>query len=540
MPAQPQTFDEWAHLLTLNGFYDSISQFSIPVSWVDTVSNYGSPLGQISHQLTAYISAVFFAITKNTVLSYNLTLLIGSMLGTFLMYRFLRLYFSPLSSLAATILYTFAPYRIANIYIRGALPEFFASAFIPLIAIGIHIAFFRKKLSGLLYIFLGSALLALTHPMMIVLGFSLVLIYLLYVVFSLSNFKAQFKTIILFGVCSILGVLISSYYLLPLTLEIKYFHQGQIGTSQDTYWFLDIDAFTKEVWNYYSFDTVGIRENRLQLGILEGIVIVAGAILLLYKKWKKQSTPTILWWWLVATAVFIFLMSPASTFLYQHISILAGIQFPWRFLIVLICIAPFFLAYILDTLKYKRILCFLVILSIALLRFPHLYGKNYINFPQSRYDFTTVNPHSVNLNTTWSGKSSEYPIKKEKVAVIEGEGTISTLVSSPTFRKYTMDAQTAVRVIDYTFYFPGWNVYINRTPIEIIYQDPDYRGIITYSLPQGNYSVEMIYENTKIRLFGKILSVSSFFIAISCILYYLHISKKQKNELEQKILGTIS
>lgn len=533
--AQPQTFDEWSHLLTLHGFYDSVGHFSVPVSWVDTVSNYGSPLGQISHQTTAYISVLFFAITHNTFLSYNLTLLLGSIIGTFLMYFFLRLHFTQLSSVAGAILYTFAPYRIANIYIRGALPEFFSSAFIPLIAIGMYMAFIQKKIWGLFLIFIGSALLAVSHPMMIVLGFSLLSVYFLYVFFSQPDLKSRIRCVLLCGFFAGLGVMVSAYYVIPLSLEIKYFHQGQIGASQDSYWFLTPEAFLKEEWNYTATGAAGIRENRLQLGLIELLVIIAGAAVLLYKKLTNKKTPPIMWWWLLAAGLCIFLMTAGSTIFYQRIGVLAGIQFPWRFLIDLVFVSPFFVAYLLEQIPYKKMIFILLVVIIGLFRFPQLYGKNYVAFPQSRYEFTTVNPHSVNMNTIWSEKSSEYPVKTEKVQIVEGTGEIENLQYSPTFRKYTLKAQSDIRLADFTYYFPGWTLKVNNTPTEIIYQDPEYRGVITYRLPAGEYQVEMKYEDTKIRLIGKILSLISLLLGSSLILYYLTLNNVQKNALQKKI-----
>lgn len=534
--AQPQTFDEWSHLLTLNGFYASLSHMSFPVSWIDTVSNYGSPLGEISHQTTSYIAALVFAITHNSVMSYNLTLLMGSIMSTLLLYYFLRLHFSQYASAAGASLFTFAPYRIANIYIRGALPEFFTSAFIPLILIGIHLAFVKKSVKGLFFIFLGSALLALSHPMMLVVGFSLVTFYLLYALWTVKKWQERGKYFLLFCISAGIGVLIASYYLLPLTLEIKYFYHGQIGQSPANYYFLTADDFFREQWRYYNFETVGIRENRLQLGLLELIVIIGGAAAVLYHKLKKRQIPSLLYWWLLATLVYFFLMTPGSDILYRHIFLLSGIQFPWRFLIVLVFIPPVFLAYIIDSVKFKNFLFVLMVVFIIIVRFPQLYGKNYIVFPQSRYAFATINPHGTDMNTIWSGKSDDYPVQTQKVGVVEGTGVLTNLDITPTTRKYTLTATTPVRVVDYTFYFPGWQLFVNTAPMEIEYQDPEYRGVITYRLPPGTYDVQLLYKDTKIRFLGKIVSLVSLILAATILLLYARLSSQNKKEITKKLL----
>jgi hypothetical protein len=432
-------------------------------------------------------------------------------------------------------LFTFAPYRIANIYVRGALPEFFTTAFIPIILIGVHQLVFKKSLRGLLLIFIGTALLALSHPMMLIVGFSIVAMYVLHALVSLKTFSQQLKHLALFVVTAGLGVLIASYYLLPLVLEIKYFHHGQIAFSPENYYFLSPDAFYSEQWRYYNFETVGIRENRLQMGSLELAITVIGIIFIVVKKIKKQAVPALLYWWTAAAVTYIFLMTPGSEFLYRHISLLSGIQFPWRFLIVLVFIPPVFLAHMLDECKHKYLMVVILVIVIALLRFPQLYGKNYVVFPQSRYSFAKVNPHGTDMSTMWSGESSQYPVAEQKIKVVEGTGTVSNVVITPTSRTFTLNASTDVRVVDYTFYFPGWNLFVNDTATEIVYQDPEYRGVMTYRIPAGQHSIKLLYQDTKVRLIGKVASVFAAVLALVVMFSYARLAPKQKQLVEHRI-----
>ena len=82
-------------------------------------------------------------------------------------------------------------------------------------------------------------------------------------------------------------------------------------------------------------------------------------------------------------------------------------------------------------------------------------------------------------------------------------------------------------MIDYTFYFPGWKAYVDGKPATIEFQNPNYRGVITYLVPQGKHTVVLRYEDTKIRLLGKILTVSFllFFIALILLRGKLKFSK---------------
>ncbi|MBU1140365.1 MAG: hypothetical protein KKA76_15420, partial [Proteobacteria bacterium] len=69
--------------------------------------------------------------------------------------------------------------------------------------------------------------------------------------------------------------------------------------------------------------------------------------------------------------------------------------------------------------------------------------------------------------------------------------------------------------VDNTFYFPGWSVYIDGKQTDIQYQDPDYRGIITFNVPMSQHNIEVKFGKTKVRKFADYISIG--FLTISFI-----------------------
>jgi hypothetical protein len=122
------------------------------------------------------------------------------------------------------------------------------------------------------------------------------------------------------------------------------------------------------------------------------------------------------------------------------------------------------------------------------------------------------------MNTIWTGKSEDYQNKNPQGEIIEGNGKITSETLKNSSRTYSIDAKTQLRMVDHTFYFPGWSVYIDGAKTNIEFQNPDYRGVITYIVPAGKHSVYLAFEDTKIRLLGKVLSVISvaFLITLLC------------------------
>jgi hypothetical protein len=111
------------------------------------------------------------------------------------------------------------------------------------------------------------------------------------------------------------------------------------------------------------------------------------------------------------------------------------------------------------------------------------------------------------MNTIWSGKSEDYPIKKEKPEIVDGNGTITKQTVKNSKRSYIVDAKTPLRMVDYTFYFPGWKAYVDGNPVSIEFQDPKYRGIISYNVPVGQHSIQLKFEDTKVRFLGKMMTL---------------------------------
>ena len=516
---RPANFDSNFHITNIAQFHRAISGGEIPVVWMNGFANYGLPIGIVAHQVTNYLGGIITFITLDPTVSYNIVAFIGIFLSNLFLYIFLRLYFSSLASFLGTFIFCFTPYRIFNIYIRGAMPEVFSSVFLPLILIALYLLFVKKKSYALFLLVLAIAGLTLNHPMMLVVYSFLFIPYLIFL-FITSGLSRILKIKILAAssAAMVLGVLISSYYFLPLNLEIKYFYYGLIKNHLDN-GYLSIANFFDPRWYYFTQSEIFPRGHVVQSGLIETIIIILGALYYSYSRFIKKSKEDrkILAFALLSAVLMIFFLTKFSDIFFQKIFFLNSIQFPWRFLSSLIFLVPIIAAFLYDRFP-RKIFLLGTILIVAVLSFPQLYGKNFTLYPVNSYYFSTENAHSVLMNTIWTGKSEDYPTKKQQAGIIEGQGKIVSQNVKNSSRRYLVDAKTPLRMVDYTFYFPGWNVYVDGVKTDIEFQNPDYRGVITYKVPVGNHSVFMAFQDTKIRLLGKIISI--FFLIVFAGLFF--------------------
>lgn len=526
-PGIPVGFDSIAHISTIAQFSKIIGHGEIPVIWMNNFANYGIPIGIIVHQIPNYLGGLITLITNDPITSYNIVVFIAIFLSNVFLYLFLRFYFSPLSSFLGIFIFNFTPYRIFNIYVRGAMPEVFASIFLPLILMAMYIFIAKKKFYAFFLLILFIAGLTLSHPMMLVIYSSFFIPYLIFLILTTDFPKiSKIKMFIASIFAILLGVLTCSYYILPLNVEFKYFYFGLEKSHLKIDSYLNLVNFLSYQWPYFTNTEVFPRGHIVLFGLLETLILITGFFYVLYKKLiqKSKENLKILYFVLIIAGLLILITCPISTILFQKLFFLNSIQFQWRFLSSLIFLPPIIVAFLYDRFP-KKIIFFLLVIIVACFSFPQIYGKNFMLHPKQSFYFAAENAHSVIMNTIWSGKSEDYPIKTIQAKVIDGIGRIENQNLSNSKRIYKIDAKTALRLVDYTFYFPGWNVYIDNVKTNIQFQDPNYRGIITYNVPIGKHLVVVSFEDTKVRLLGKIITVVALIVFIIIFIIRKRLSK---------------
>lgn len=516
---QPASFDEPTHLANIAMFYKSMKTGDLHVTWTDGFANYGMPIGLIAQQTTSYLGGFINFLVHNVVISYNLVVLIGAFFSTLFFYWFLRLYFKPESSLLGAFLFHFAPYRIINVYIRGDVPEFFASIFLPLILLGMYFFVKRKNLIGLLVIVISTTLLILTHPMMVIIYAFIIGPYGLYILYKDQYF---IKKSIMMGAAFVGGVMLSGYYIVPLVAEVRYFYYGLEKNHLKIDNYLTLANFIDPRWYYFYKNDIFPRGHFLKTGIVEMFTLLAGALYLCVNRVKKHWI-SLLSISLGISVVTMLLMTKYAEPLFLKINFLGNVQHQWRLLSAFIFLPAIIITYLTD--RAPKILIIAMIIIIALFSFSQLYGKNYTIHPDASNYFTLENLHGNIMNTIWTGPTQDYPVRTEKPGIIEGKGTVLSQSVQNSVRKYQINANTDVRMADYTFYFPGWKVFVDNQPVVIQFQDPAYRGVITYNVPKGTHSVVVKFTDTKYRLLGNLVSFVSLVVLFGIIITRRSLSK---------------
>lgn len=513
----PITFDGHIHMTTMNQFAQSLKSGEFPVTWSNNFANFGLPLPLFSHQLPAYLGALLIISGFSTESAFKLLILFSISISNILFYFFYKKLSNKNIAFVMTSIAIFFPYRELSIYTRGSLPEIMSTIFLPLMFLGVWNLHQKNYKKSSLLLYFSSLAISLTHPMMLlVFGLPLSIYF-----FTKLDKKDFLKHLFILLASLSFGILSASFYLMPLFLEMKYFFQSAIKEEMSVDRFMQFKQLYDPTW-LYTFTHPGPRANFIKLGLLEFSIVITSIIFLfvykfgLIKKIFKKENIAQISVWLIMTIATLVLTLPVSKHIYA-LPFFSQIQYPWRFLNVLQFLIPGLAACLFFVIKskHRNVFLFSLLFIVIIFRVPQFYGKNYVIQNESDYEFTKSNLHSLNMNPLWTGDSEIYETKTTQAEIIEGVGKLEIVELKNASRKYKVSAETEVRMIDFTFYFPGWVVVdaqnSQNNNISIEYQDLNYRGLITYKLPKGEHTILVEYRPTKIRMAARYLSIFGIF-----------------------------
>lgn len=510
-PGLPLTHDGQDHIARIANFYLNLSEGNIIPRWGQNLNwGYGHPVLMFLYPLPSYATSMFhflgFSLIDSLKIVFGLTLILS---GAF-MFLWLREFLGYLPGFVGGLLYMFAPYRFVDLYVRGALGEHVAFVFLPLIFYFLLKLSKEKKFNP--FTLIGGALslagLFLSHNAISVMFLPLAV---LYSIFLISTVKKRIKLVSKYLGIFILGVGLSSFFLLPAFFEGKYTLRDIVTAKEYATRFSDISKFIYGEWNY------GISgQFSVQVGLVHWM-LVALSVPISFVLFKKKSKLL----FLVCGAIIffvatIFLMTPQSHFIWDKFTILQKFQFPWRFLSIIVFISSILGAIVINQLKdLRKLLTVIFIILILLINKDFWHAKGYLqkneSFFTGIYNGTTDTGESSPI---WSVRFMENR-PQGRIQVIDGNATINESFRSSTKHEYKINSLTETRIRENTLYFPGWEAFIDGKKTAIEFQDPQNRGLITFFIPKGVHKVSVIFGETNFRLGSDIISlVSISFLAL--------------------------
>lgn len=501
------------------GFSQSFNEGNLIPRWGGNLNRgYGTPVPMFHYPLNHYLGHIVLSLGFNMPDMMRVLFAGFYLAGGIGMYFLLKRYVGTLPALAGALVFLLAPYRLVLIYVRGALGEHTALSFSPWVFLAFDNLSEKATLKRIAWAALAFSALILLHQAMVLMSLGLLGIFLLVKFrFNGLNLKLFLPIITAFA----LGVLMSSFFLIPALAEGKYTLRDLIGL-QDSY-VTRFPAFKELIFSSWRF---GLGpENGVASGFTVSLGWVAwtslfGTLIFLFnKKFSKILGVT----GLVGILTAIFFMTPLSGNISQAFLWLRYFQFPWRFLSLSALSVPFMAAAVAARLPKFAVITGLILLMIVSSKTWNVEG--YYDFPKENKDFfrpVATTGDTGEATPRWSTRFQDYWPKDILEVVSGADINFEVKTRQSELHEYVVKTTVLTQVADNTLYFPGWKVYVDNAEVPVEPYDQNWRGIITFPVPEGEHTVKVVFEETKLRKFANALSLIG--IGILLVLF----TKKEK------------
>jgi len=497
----------------------------IPCRWSpDMIWGYGQPMFNFYSALPYYFGSLLHLFFPLTYLSTVKMMFLASLLIAAIgMYKLGYEFWGKWGGVFSSILYTYAPYHALDIYVRGAMSEVFALSLLPWMFYFTYKLIKKYSLVNFLGTAISVSLVLMSHNISTMLYAPITIIWCLYWVIM----EKSIKQLLLVSFAGLLGFGLAAFFIVPAVFEQRIIQTQFLTSDYSDYrgHFVTLrQLFINRNWGdgpsiYGDTDNISFQIGWPHWWL--GIIAVLNAFYLAFRKKINLEKSLLIAGLSLAALFFAFMTHHRSAFLWEIIPRVNFVQFPWRFL----GLVMFFFAFLSGSITlskgiiYKAFVSFMIILTIVL---------NYRYFIPVHYSRKVIEQEKL-TGIAWElqqkAATLDYLPKTTKIApeseaferpkAITGDLDVGQFSKNSDSFSFDVDVYNPASVEVPVMYFPGWVVYVDNkiAPTEIHGEN----GLIEVSFQPGQHSVYGIFTNTPTRSIANILSLLSFGILLVII-----------------------
>jgi uncharacterized membrane protein len=508
-----------------------------------TYHGYGSPLLNFYASFSYYVAEVFVLLGFSVMWGIKAAYVVALMAAGLFMYLLCRELSGPWAGLAGGCLYVLAPYVLVETYVRSAMAELTVFGEIAL-ALYFLVRFVRGGGIGFMLASAATfALIVMTH------NISSLIYTPLFLLFCLMALPGRKKWLGMLVVP--FALTLSLFFWLPaIVLKSHIFAEECLtrGFFAYTNHFLWPQQLLLHEWGYGTPNIGPDDHMALMIGVvhLAGVAIAAWGLFLL----RKADKPCITF--LVFLAIGIFFSLPISRPIWDMLPLIRFVQFPWRFLMVIVPAGTLLSAAAVgmagERFGNRGAAMFAVLFVLAALL---VYGK-YVdarfiiwdsaknksvmldlkdmrtaatskNFVQVQHLLEPEGMIRLGVRGTslddflprWVSKKPRRPPQHRFKAIGHEDLILAEKWAFNRFQTH-VDNAASVKMSCAVFYFPGWQCRIDGdfVPIEPLGAS----GIVSFTVPAGSHRIEVTYQDTLLQQVCETVSIIAWLaLGIACI-----------------------
>ena len=303
-------------VVRVDQMYQALKSGQFPVRFVpDLGYGYGYPIFNFYNPLPYYFGALFMLLGFDALFATKVIFIFPVLFSGLAMYWLTKKYLGPVAALVSAVFYVYAPYHAVQIYVRGAVAEYWAYALMPLCLY----AFLSRRY---LLAAISLAALILSHNLTAFMFIPLLGILLL----LFANRYTLYATLLALG--------LAAFFWLPALTEQHLTRVPQMVQQQ----FNPLDHFVYpnqlwgSIWGYAGSASGQADGLSFMIGKLHIIFTLFSLIIFIFSRKITKSTQRFL---LLVTCYLLFalfMLLPLSYFIWANLPVLRFLQFPWRYL----------------------------------------------------------------------------------------------------------------------------------------------------------------------------------------------------------------
>jgi hypothetical protein len=525
------------HLYRLAGLDRALHQGVIYPRWFPEFAyGYGHPVLNYYSPLAYYAGEIFHLLGARYILSTRLAFLAGFLLAGLAIYLLSRDLLGRFPALVAAVAYTYAPYHLADTYVRGALAESFAFVFMPLALWAIGRLFKEKNVAYMVVAALAYGGLILTHNLTALIFAPLFLAY------ALLWTKREFRLLALVGLSFLLALGLTAFYWLPALTEARWvgLAAGFASTGYRDHLTPLRESISPFLLYRYFPNQVVKAEHPLSVIQVFLLLISVTAVFRLAKLGQKKASWQMALFFLVATLSFFMTLTHSLPLWKLLEPLLASLQYPWRFMGVASLGVAFLAGGVTFWAKEERRGGFWgYALGLSLIALSVVAGL--ARLPGERLEMmeTEVTVARMweedfahrQIGTTWTAEylpvwvradRSEISLPPSTPKALDPRGfeAPKVVVIKEGYLWYELGVKSAksTTLRFHIFYFPGWQGYVDKKKVDT-YPWGEF-GLVTLDVPAGEHQLLLRFEETKERKLGSALSLATFILLILVLIKY--------------------
>lgn len=540
-PALPMETDAELHVYRLAELARLVHGGELYPRWAPNFYfGYGYPIFNYYAPLVYYLGLPLLLLPFfDAVLAVKAVFILGLLAAGLGMYGFVRDNWGRPAAFVAAAVYVYAPYiHFVDPHMRGDLAEAFSFGLFPLALWALdRLGRTRRPTAWLAAVILVAAVI-LSHNLMAMIFFGLLLAWALWRLGEIKLIRSSrgpvpLRAIWLSLPVLLLGVGLAAFFWLPVGLEQDAVNLSSLIGDGSHFDFRNHFLSPGQILAPSLLLDWGATEPdfRFNLGLAQWTLGALGLFALLSGRARHAIHAA---FFALAAVTLLFMMTPASTFLWEAIPLLPYLQFPWRLLgptvALLAVLAGVGVDAILRSLSHRAsnsrmaaalltwslalILAFVLLLALPLVQVPP--------WPGAPWDTSAAGVARVELRGRWLGTTSTAdfvpatvdvipdankqlvqdllegaPLDRVNRATLPDGATVDVRYLTPLHARYHTASPRDFHLRLFQFDFPGWQARVDGQMVSTEVAHPD--GFLVVPVPAGEHVVDVEFVETAAR-----------------------------------------